>query len=221
VQWGLSTGYAWDSRFQRAEGDASVSALRVVASGSFAPLHWSLAARELVTALSRAQSQLSSGLAGGLAFDLGTAAWLYAEGELLRSQASSWRGLGGVGVRLSQTTQLQLSSGVIDEPATRRRLIAMLSLSGPLGVADKDGDSISDEVDACPGDEGTTRSLGCPFVDADADDVEDGYDACPDRPGPIDNAGCPLRDRDNDGTPDIDDFCPETAACQAEPAPKK
>jgi outer membrane protein OmpA-like peptidoglycan-associated protein len=82
--------------------------------------------------------------------------------------------------------------------------------------ADRDGDGIVDEDDACPDTPGVKtddpKTNGCP-PDRDGDGVVDSADACPDTPGvktddPKTN-GCPP-DRDGDGVVDSADACPDT-----------
>ena len=92
--------------------------------------------------------------------------------------------------------------------------------------ADRDGDGVFDDEDACPDVAGvrTTdpKTNGCPPVtvvaeappppDRDGDGIPDAVDACPDVPGvktddPKTN-GCPS-DRDKDGIYDKDDACPD------------
>ncbi len=84
--------------------------------------------------------------------------------------------------------------------------------------ADRDGDTIVDEVDACPDTPGVASSdpakHGCPKPkDFDKDGVFDSEDACPEEAGvksddPKKN-GCPARDRDRDGVLDDEDACPD------------
>jgi OmpA-OmpF porin, OOP family len=85
-------------------------------------------------------------------------------------------------------------------------------------AADRDGDGIVDEDDACPDTPGVKtddpKTNGCP-PDRDGDGVIDSADACPDTPGvktddPKTN-GCPDPDRDNDGIPNAADACPDVA----------
>jgi len=76
--------------------------------------------------------------------------------------------------------------------------------------ADRDGDGIADESDACPDTPGSPETGGCP--DRDGDTVPDSEDACPDEAGPPENGGCPVTtagDRDGDGLPDGEDGCPD------------
>jgi hypothetical protein len=75
-------------------------------------------------------------------------------------------------------------------------------------LADRDGDGVADDADACPAEPGLPLAEGCP--DADGDGVRDSEDACPDEPGPPGHDGCPVPgDLDGDGTPDAEDDCPE------------
>ena len=78
--------------------------------------------------------------------------------------------------------------------------------------ADRDGDGVADEADACPDEPGTEAADGCP--DRDGDRTPDAEDACPDEPGLPENDGCPVPsegDRDGDGIRDEADACPDEA----------
>lgn len=70
---------------------------------------------------------------------------------------------------------------------------------------DGDGDGVGDEDDLCPGAPGEEDDLGCP--DRDGDGVPDHLDADPDEPGPAELDGAP--DSDGDMVPDIEDLSPE------------
>lgn len=76
--------------------------------------------------------------------------------------------------------------------------------------ADRDGDGINDDEDACPTIPGPKSTKGCP--DTDKDGVWDGIDKCPDVAGEKYAQGCP--DTDNDGVVDAEDPCPELAGKQ-------
>lgn len=77
--------------------------------------------------------------------------------------------------------------------------------------ADKDGDGITDDLDACvdvPEDkDGFEDSDGCPDPDNDQDGIVDGEDKCPLEPGTKEMDGCP--DKDGDDIPDNEDKCPD------------
>lgn len=73
--------------------------------------------------------------------------------------------------------------------------------------ADRDGDSVSDKRDRCPGVAGVWAFRGCP--DTDSDGIEDQEDTCPQDAGPLATKGCP--DSDNDGIFDKNDACPNEA----------
>jgi hypothetical protein len=76
--------------------------------------------------------------------------------------------------------------------------------------ADRDGDGVADEADACPDETGSEATNGCP--DRDGDGIRDADDACPDEPGLPEGDGCPVsseRDRDGDGLLDEADACPD------------
>ncbi len=92
-----------------------------------------------------------------------------------------------------------------------------MSYGRPDQRADRDGDTVFDDEDACPDTPGvrsSDRSLnGCPpRTDRDKDTVFDDEDACPDDPGPRSTNpkenGCPS-DRDHDTIRDKDDACPD------------
>jgi hypothetical protein len=77
-------------------------------------------------------------------------------------------------------------------------------------MADRDGDGVSDESDACPDQAGWGTSAGCP--DGDGDGVADADDLCPDQVGVSESEGCLQAgegDQDGDGIADPDDACPE------------
>jgi OmpA-OmpF porin, OOP family len=100
---------------------------------------------------------------------------------------------------------------------------AMATLEWFPGVppADRDGDGVPDDSDACPdrpgertGDAGTNGCPPAPPPDRDRDTVLDAQDACPDDPGvrsdnPATNGCPPPRDRDGDGVFDPADACPD------------
>jgi OmpA-OmpF porin, OOP family len=94
--------------------------------------------------------------------------------------------------------------------------------------ADRDGDGIADELDACPdvphGPTPDALKPGCPELDADHDGVLDDADACPavaQGPFPDPNrAGCPDADTDGDGVRDSKDLCPSVAN-GPQPDPKR
>lgn len=65
--------------------------------------------------------------------------------------------------------------------------------AAPPPPPDTDGDSVTDDRDACPTEPGLPERGGCPIRDADGDGVEDALDKCPDIPaGPSGRGGCPL-----------------------------
>ncbi|MCB9527831.1 MAG: OmpA family protein [Myxococcales bacterium] len=73
------------------------------------------------------------------------------------------------------------------------------------GPKDTDGDTFTDDVDACPTVFGHDTAKGCP--DRDRDGIVDSEDKCPDAAGPAEHQGCP--DRDGDGIIDDADKCPD------------
>ncbi len=89
----------------------------------------------------------------------------------------------------------------------------------PRPPGDRDGDGITDDVDACteiPEDfDGFEDEDGCPEADNDADGIPDADDACPMEPEDLDGwqdeDGCPDRDNDGDGFLDERDACPNEA----------
>jgi OmpA-OmpF porin, OOP family len=74
-------------------------------------------------------------------------------------------------------------------------------------VKDRDKDGVTDDVDQCPDQPGTTLLNGCP--DSDGDGIADKNDMCPLIAGTVANKGCPVLDRDNDGVRDEEDKCPD------------
>ena len=84
-------------------------------------------------------------------------------------------------------------------------------------AGDKDGDSVSNKVDACLTEaedvDGFEDADGCPDPDNDQDGRPDADDRCPDEPedldGHDDDDGCPDPDDDDDIVFDADDRCPE------------
>ncbi len=104
----------------------------------------------------------------------------------------------------------------------------------PWRRADRDGDGIFDDADACPDEKGVATddpcTNGCPVRapavpergDRDHDLVFDDEDACPDVPGvrtgdPRTN-GCPRADRDNDLVFDDEDACPDVPGVRTDDA---
>jgi outer membrane protein OmpA-like peptidoglycan-associated protein len=83
-------------------------------------------------------------------------------------------------------------------------------------LADRDGDGILDDDDACPDDpedfDDFEDADGCPEPDNDRDGLPDVRDRCPldpeDPDGFEDEDGCPDPDNDRDGVPDVKDRCP-------------
>jgi hypothetical protein len=74
--------------------------------------------------------------------------------------------------------------------------------------ADRDGDGVRDDDDACPDEPGSRTAEGCP--DRDSDGIPDAEDACPDEAGLAELDGCPAPgDLDSDGILDDEDACPE------------
>jgi outer membrane protein OmpA-like peptidoglycan-associated protein len=96
--------------------------------------------------------------------------------------------------------------------------------------SDRDGDGITDDVDACPDVKGVPsedpKKHGCPPPsDRDGDGITDDVDACPDVKGvPNEDPkkhGCPPpSDRDGDGIIDDLDACPDVKGVPSED-PKK
>jgi hypothetical protein len=82
--------------------------------------------------------------------------------------------------------------------------------------ADRDGDGVADEADACPDEPGPPAANGCP--DRDNDGIPDAEDACPDEAGLPEGDGCPVSsERDGDG----DGLFDEADACPGEPGPPR
>ncbi len=97
---------------------------------------------------------------------------------------------------------------------------SLYSKKKPVVPADRDGDGVPDDIDACPDVAGPASLQGCP--DRDGDGIADKDDECPDAAGPASLKGCP--DRDGDGIADKDDKCPDEkglARYQGCPIPDK
>jgi OmpA-OmpF porin, OOP family len=153
-----------------------------------------------------------------------------ADGAFLTKRGTPLEGLFGAhytfvgGIRLGAG----ISTGLTEGYGTPERR-GLLSLEwSPEIVADRDGDGVPNDLDACPdipgvgSDDPTTN--GCPppppapapapppVADRDGDGVPDAVDACPDVAGvPTDDPktnGCPS-DRDHDGVLDDADACPD------------
>jgi len=83
-------------------------------------------------------------------------------------------------------------------------------------TADRDGDGILDDDDACPDDPEDKDTFededGCPDPDNDEDTRPDVADRCPFEPEDLDGFededGCPDLDNDGDGLMDVSDLCP-------------
>ena len=98
------------------------------------------------------------------------------------------------------------------------RRLPIVAIVEPPPIGDRDGDSILDNVDACPDEpedmDGWQDEDGCPDDDDDGDGIADHDDACPrvaeDMDGWQDEDGCPedTDDRDHDGIVDHLDACP-------------
>ncbi|MCY4071015.1 MAG: thrombospondin type 3 repeat-containing protein [Chloroflexi bacterium] len=79
---------------------------------------------------------------------------------------------------------------------------------------DRDGDSLADNLDACPSIAGLPDAdpPGCPRAtrgDSDGDGRANSVDACPRQAGSAAADGCSLfLDEDGDGVPDNEDICP-------------
>lgn len=76
-------------------------------------------------------------------------------------------------------------------------------------LADRDADSVADNLDACPDQAGNPAADGCP--DRDYDGISDATDACPEVAG-LPEDGCPLPtadDTDGDGVLNSADACPD------------
>jgi outer membrane protein OmpA-like peptidoglycan-associated protein len=78
-------------------------------------------------------------------------------------------------------------------------------------IPDSDGDGINDELDKCPNQSGLSKYDGCPIPDTDGDGINDELDKCPTQAGTAARNGCPATDRDNDGINDDEDRCPDIA----------
>lgn len=114
----------------------------------------------------------------------------------------------GVDIRLSDMLSLNIQSEYRHSFAgSRNNIQTGVGFKILLGksVRDRDGDSIPDQMDACPDIPGDATAAGCP--DRDGDGIPDYLDACPDIFGEATAQGCP--DRDGDGVADFEDLCPD------------
>ena len=91
-----------------------------------------------------------------------------------------------------------------NEPVAPKAILPVVPV-----VADRDGDGVPDETDACPDLKGVAALKGCP--DADGDGITDAADKCPTVKGLLKYAGCPIPDTDKDGINDEEDKCPTIA----------
>jgi len=139
---------------------------------------------------------------------------LWVDGQLQESQSSS---LPGGTSPFPLLARWQPSS-----PGTHTLIARAFNARGGRGQAsinveaiqraDRDGDGVTDEADACPDEPGSPAAHGCP--DRDGDGIADAEDACPNQAGLPENNGCPApgeRDRDGDGLLDEADACPDEA----------
>ena len=76
---------------------------------------------------------------------------------------------------------------------------------------DTDHDGVDDDHDSCRTIAGVARFNGCPVPDTDNDGVDDEHDSCRTIPGLARYNGCPIPDRDGDGLNDEVDQCPDSA----------
>ncbi len=156
------------------------------------------------------------------------------------SRSTNAEVLGGIKWRMAPFADM-LEMGVaggpgittgIGTPAARVLFQFAYTPDIPPPKKDRDGDKITDDVDACPDVPGVKtddpKTNGCPPPAADPDRDKDGIlnekDACPDTPGvphtdPAKN-GCPERDADGDKILDDVDACPQEPGIPSED-PKK
>jgi outer membrane protein OmpA-like peptidoglycan-associated protein len=109
-------------------------------------------------------------------------------------------GGGGCGCSLA-SPQLSFFSSIIWVPAATAEWDAIERFRQPPepppppppAPLDIDGDAVTDDRDACPGEFGLAERAGCPIRDQDGDSVEDALDKCPEVvAGPGGKNGCPL-----------------------------
>jgi outer membrane protein OmpA-like peptidoglycan-associated protein len=143
-------------------------------------------------------------------------------GDFLRKRSTPTEILFGVHFNIADQFRLGLGAGPGITPSKGSpavRVLANLAWFPSAIPPDRDGDSIRDDVDACPDTPGIRTddpaTTGCPPPpDRDNDGIIDSQDACPDEaglhsPDPSKN-GCPLpKDRDGDGVADPVDACPD------------
>jgi outer membrane protein OmpA-like peptidoglycan-associated protein len=125
-----------------------------------------------------------------------------------------------MGIRLDARYLLNLGSephGDVQDAFNNFEYTGSFAFWPLAGRRDKDGDGITDHIDACPEDpEDYDRyedSDGCPDPDNDRDGILDVGDDCPlkaeDFDNYADNDGCPDPDNDGDGLTDDVDGCPD------------
>ncbi|MHC1781803.1 MAG: thrombospondin type 3 repeat-containing protein [Anaerolineaceae bacterium] len=135
---------------------------------------------------------------------------LWADGELVEAQTSSlpggsnpfpllttWRPEAGSHTLIARATNSK------DETSQAQVIIEAVE------TADRDGDTVIDNLDACPDEAGNPAAGGCP--DSDFDGIADSGDTCPYEAG-MPEDGCPAPaegDRDGDGMQDEADACPD------------
>jgi len=130
--------------------------------------------------------------------------------------------LGGIKLYLARNSFLSLGAGrgLATSKGASPETRAFIGIVFEPNIGDRDGDSIKDDVDACPDEpedfDGFQDEDGCPDPDNDRDGIPDVDDKCPnvpeDRDGFQDEDGCPegnKNDRDGDGILDDVDKCPD------------
>jgi OOP family OmpA-OmpF porin len=95
--------------------------------------------------------------------------------------------------------------GILDEADACPDVKGLASLKG---CPDSDNDGITDTEDKCPSVAGVAKYQGCPIPDQDKDGIIDENDKCPQEFGVARYDGCPVPDGDNDGINDEEDKCP-------------
>jgi len=183
-----------------------------VADGRTAAFARSTSSAELLLAGRFHAGPFSFGLAAGPGFTpgIGTPAWRALAGVSFSTAAEA--------SPVRSTTdpdRVQAPPPAPPTPEPRTQAAAL--------VRDRDGDTVPDQMDACPDQAGDPRPAaprpGCPASDQDADGIADADDRCPAVSGvaSVDPAlhGCPA-DTDRDGVPDAQDACPSEKGPKAE-----
>lgn len=113
-----------------------------------------------------------------LGFNIGKISSLYSQ-DIVLNDVSSYS---------SGTSEISLIYEFSKEPTSNNNVVVNEKKEEP--IADRDGDSVPDNIDDCPDVFGSVEAKGCPDIDRDG--VTDSEDLCPNTLGEILNGGCPI-----------------------------